>query len=496
MIKSVTILGGGTSGLIAALVLKSAYNKLDITLIKSSSIGIIGVGEGSTEHWSQFMNFVGLNVNDLVLHTGATYKTGIKFKNWNGDGKHYYHSIHDNYLLPNKVDLAYRYAYMIAQGKSALELVPDHIQNSLHAEPFEHSVYQFHFHTHKLNDYLLNQCKIRGIKIVDTVIKDVILDENGYVECLVDENNYKHYSEFFVDSSGMKRIIANKLGAKWIDCSEFLPMNSAIAFPTERTEDIPSHTESNAMSSGWMWRIPTQDRYGNGYVFNNNFITVDQAVAEAQTVFDKPIEIGKHINFTAGYVDRFWIKNCVSLGLSGSFVEPLEASSIGTSIQQSIGLAGQIFHYEKGNETTAKIYNEEFEEVAKNIIDFVQLHYVTKRKDSDFWKDMKHLKLTEFNLENIERFQRTLPQVASFAKPFLMFKDQNWLQVMHGLELFDSQAINSLISLQNDDILYDCSVFDNQIKNIFKSLKLVSHREAIEILKSRKPVEVVSVNNE
>lgn len=495
MINSVTILGGGTSGLVAALVLKSAYNKLDVTVIKSSSIGIIGVGEGSTEHWSQFMNFVGLNVNELISKTDATYKTGIKFKNWNGDEKHYYHSLHDNYLRPNKVDLAYRYAYMIAQGNSALDLIPNHIQKSLHSEPFEHSVYQFHFNTFKLNEYLLEQCKIRKIKIVDTVIDDVILDDQGYVECLIDQNKIRYFSDFFIDSSGMKRVIATKLGAKWIDCSDFLPMNSAIAFPTEGTKDIPSHTESNAMSSGWMWRIPTQERYGNGYVFNDNFLTVDQAIDEAQSVFSQPIEIGKHIKFSAGYVDKFWIKNCVSLGLSGSFVEPLEASSIGTSIQQSIALAGQILHYEKGNESAANLYNQEFEEVAKNIIDFVQLHYVTKRNDSNFWKEIKSLKLTDFNLEHLERFKRTLPQVASFAKPFLMFKDQNWLQVMHGLEMFNKDEINKLISVQNEDIIYDCKMFEVEIEKLFNSLELVPHRAALEILQSRSAVEITHVNN-
>jgi tryptophan halogenase len=495
MINSLIVLGGGTSGLVTALILKNTYNNINIKLIKSSSIGIIGVGEGSTEHWAQFMNAVGINVNELVKETDATFKTGIKFTNWNGDNTSYYHSLHDGYLSYNTVQFPYRYASIIAQDRPAIDMIPDHIQNSMHGEPLETTTYQFHFNTFKLNEYLLKKCKEINIEIIDTVINDVILDEAGYVQSLLDENNQQHCADFFVDSSGMKRIISNKLGASWIDCGDYLPMNSAIAFPTERTENIPSYTESTAMSSGWMWRIPTQDRYGNGYVYNDNFLTEEQAIAEAQSVFDHPIEIGKKIKFTAGYVDKFWIKNCVSVGLAGSFVEPLEASSIGTSIQQAFALAAHIFHYEKNNETVANRYNKEFKEVAENIIDFVQLHYITKRNDSEFWKSCQDLKLTDFNKETLDQFKSTLPYPQSFAKPWIMFRDQNWLMVMHGLKMFDANKIKDLLSKQNHSIMYDINTFEKEIKTFFSNLDLVAHREALEIIKNRNGVQVINVQD-
>ena len=495
MINSVCILGGGTSGLVAALILKSMYNKLDVQVIKSSSIGIIGVGEGSTEHWTHFTNAVGINVSELISETSATFKTGIKFTNWHGDNTAYYHSLHDAYISDNRLQFPYRYTALIGNNKSPLDLIPEHIQNSQHIEPFETSTYQFHFDTHKLNNFLLKKCTENNIDIVDTTIADTILDDTGNVEYLVDDTNKKYYADFFIDSSGLKRVISNKLGAKWISCSNHLPMNSAIAFPTERLEDIPSYTESTAMSSGWMWRIPTQDRFGNGYVYNDNFLTEDQAIQEAQSVFDKPIEIGKKIKFEAGYVDKFWIKNCVSIGLAGSFVEPLEASSIGTSIQQSFALATHILHYEKNSVSAANRYNKEFENVAKNIIDFVQLHYITQRQDSKFWKECKNIELTDFNKETLEEFKSTMPYPNAFAMPWLMFRDQNWLMVMHGLRMFDSNKIKNLILSQNEDIIYDSNTFENNVLEYFSNLEKVPHRQALEIIKNRTTgVEVTHVN--
>ena len=125
---------------------------------------------------------------------------------------------------------------------------------------------------------------------------------------MIDEAGTKHASDFFIDCSGFNRVISSKLGQKWIDCGHQLPMNSAIAFPTARTEDIPSYTEATALSSGWCWRIPTQDRYGNGYVFSDNFIN-------EKHLGIKDLEIGKRVKFNAGYVNECWTKNCVSQDL-------------------------------------------------------------------------------------------------------------------------------------------------------------------------------------
>jgi tryptophan halogenase len=496
MIKSLIVLGGGTSGLISALILKSRYNSLDIKVIKSSEIGIIGVGEGSTEHWTTFMKICGISVNELIKETDATFKTGIKFVNWNGDNDYYFHSLHSSFGHEAPTGFPFIYTKMIADGLDHHSLIPKNIHTSTHTEHYETSVNQFHFNTFKLNEYLLKMCSLKSIDIIDAKIEDIIVDETGHVSQLIDEHGQKYFADFFIDCSGFKRVISSKLGAKWIDCRRYLPMNAAIAFPTERLEDIPSNTASTAMSAGWMWRIPTQGRFGNGYVYNDDFLTETEAIDEAQSVFEKPIEIAKKIKFSAGYVDKFWIKNCVALGLAGSFVEPLEASSIGTSIQQSISLANHLIFWEHGDTATADQYNIEFENVCKNIIDFVQLHYFTKRQDSDFWKSCAELTKTDFNLETLEIFKKTMPNHVFFTKPFLMFRDQNWLMVMHGLKMFDQNKIKSFFDFQNEDIKFAANDAIENFKKWEKDQQFVSHRQALEIIMNRSHVQKIEFGNE
>jgi tryptophan 7-halogenase len=495
MIKNVTILGGGTSGLISALILKAKFNSLNIDVIKSSEIGIIGVGEGSTEHWSSFMKICGISINELIKETDATFKTGIKFVNWNGDNDYYFHSLHSAFGHEAPTGFPFIYSHMIANGYDHHDVIPKNIHESTHTEYFETSVNQFHFNTFKLNEYLLKLCRLKSINIIDAKIDDVIIDDTGHVSYLLDDSKKKYFSDFFVDCSGFKRVISTKLGAKWIDCKKYLPMNAAIAFPTERLEVIPSNTISTAMSAGWMWRIPTQGRFGNGYVYNDDFLTEGQAIAEAQSVFDQPIEIGKKIKFSAGYVDKFWIGNCVSVGLAGSFVEPLEASSIGTSIQQSISLANHLVFWEPGDTATSAQYNKEFENVCKNIIDFVQLHYVTKRKDSEFWKSCQDLTMTDFNNETLEIFKKSLPSHVFFTKPYLMFKDQNWLLVMHGLGMIDKEKIKNILNFQNDDITFAATDAIKNYKAWEENQSFVSHRQALEIIMSRSNVQKIEFDN-
>ena len=495
MIKNLTILGGGTSGLISALILKAKFNSLNIDVIKSSEIGIIGVGEGSTEHWSSFMKICGISINELIKETDATFKTGIKFVNWNGDNDYYFHSLHSAFGHEAPTGFPFIYSHMIANGYDHHDIIPKNIHESTHTEYFETSVNQFHFNTFKLNEYLLKLCRLKSINIIDAKIDDVIIDDTGHVSYLLDDSKKKYFSDFFIDCSGFKRVISTKLGAKWIDCKKYLPMNAAIAFPTERLEAIPSNTISTAMSAGWMWRIPTQGRFGNGYVYNDDFLTEDQAISEAQSVFDQPIEIGKKIKFSAGYVDKFWIGNSVSVGLAGSFVEPLEASSIGTSIQQSISLANHLVFWEAGDTATAAQYNKEIESVCKNIIDFVQLHYFTKRKDSEFWKSCQDLTMTDFNKETLGIFKKSLPSHVFFTKPYLMFKDQNWLLVMHGLGMIDKEKIKSILNFQNDDITFAATDAIKNYKAWEENQSFVSHRQALEIIMGRSNVQKIEFNN-
>lgn len=493
MINSICILGGGTSGLIAALILRKAWPELKITIIESSKIGIIGVGEGSTEHWRRFMTHADIDIFSLVKETGATFKIGIKFTDWNGDGKSYFHSLSEQYGVASNVHgLPFTWLQMIGEDWNPLDTMWEKAADSMHLEPLHEILAQYHFDTNKLNTYLHKICKARKITVIDTEIKGVILDHQGYVKELIDVTDIKHTYEFYIDCSGFQRVIGSKLKAKWIDCSQQLPMNSAIAFPTDYTESIPSYTQATALSSGWVWRIPTQDRYGNGYVFCDSFINDTQAYDEVSHHYKNnlgimnSLSIGKKIKFTAGYVENYWIKNCVMIGLSGIFVEPLEASSIGTTIQQVMILCPDLFFYEKGEELTAERYNKQMKSISENIVDFIQLHYFTKRNDSEFWQWCKNAIVpTAFNAKYLEYFKKGYPNKNLFNEPMALFSYLNFGQVMHGLDMFDNSHIKKKFEAHMAAHSVDTKNMVALTKAENLTSKFYTHRESLEIIKQR-----------
>ncbi len=491
MIKNLCILGGGTSGLITALMMKKGWPNLPVTLIESSQIGIIGVGEGSTEHWKKFINHIGVTVPELVRETGATYKVGIKFTNWHGDGTAYFHSLSEQYGgFDEQSGLPFTWIRMVGEDWDPLKTVWSLSQNSCHVEPLHDILSQYHFDTFKLNKFLHDLCKKRGITVVDTEIDHVNLDDQGYVKNLVDAQGQQHNFDFYVDCSGFKRVIGSKLDAKWISRTDELPMNSAIAFPTGYTEDIPSYTEATALSSGWCWRIPTQERYGNGYVFCDQFIDETKAYDEVSEHYKKlnitdHIEVGKRIKFGAGHVEKFWIKNCIMVGLSGIFVEPLEASSIGTTIQQCFLMLPSIAFWERGEEFTANKYNEHMSRISDNIVDFIQLHYFTQRNDSEFWRWCQtNLKWTDFNREHLEYFKNNYVNPHYFNMPLIMFSHLNYAQVMHGLRLFNNEKINQLYSTHLKD-RFDPTIDRILAQSENPNVPFYKHRDALNILKER-----------
>lgn len=484
MDRHIVILGGGTAGLLASLILTSHNPSYTVTVVESEKIGIIGVGEGSTEHWLEFMNYCNISIPELVKETGATFKSGIKFINWNGDKDHYWHALPiQTTQIENQSGTYPIILHAIAENLHSDTTVWESCLNHTIREPYPQATAQFHFDTRKLNTYFHKLARDRGVEFFTDDIVDVKLDDQGFVDSIVGEvQTYR--GDFFIDASGFNRVISSKLGVKWNDVSEYLPMNRAIAFPTPYQEDIPPYTSATAMSSGWMWRIPTQDRFGNGYVYCDKFISDDDAFAEAQSVFDHPIEVAKSVKFSAGYVDKFWVKNCLNIGLSAMFVEPLEASSIGSTIQQCFGFISVYKHWDRKYPATENRYNLQMTEMAKNIVDFIQLHYFTKRNDSEFWRWCQNggVKMTPFNKETFECFKHMYPSNAMFNDYWLMFKSLNWVQVMHGLGHLNPEHAHSLIKQYPNISNYRSFLMKEKDLTYASS---IPHRQALEIVKTR-----------
>ena len=229
-VKSLTVVGGGTAGLISALILKNRSN-LKVNLIYSSNIGIVGVGEGSTEHFKEFMNFVGIKDSEIILECDATFKIGVMFDNWIKDKK-YLHSVYHPYASKSG-------QYLNVYGKQIpenLNLYSESIVNNL-VPPSAISIdssaptNQYHFNTFKLNDFLKKKAVATGINVFDDDIVEVQLDETGFIDFIVGEKS-KYKSDFYIDATGFNRILMNKLDVKWKSFSKYLKLNSAITFPT------------------------------------------------------------------------------------------------------------------------------------------------------------------------------------------------------------------------------------------------------------------------
>ena len=482
MINNVAIVGGGTAGLVTALILKKTYPNLQIDLIESDNIGIIGVGEGSTEHWASFMQHCDISTTDLVKHTDCTFKYGINFDNWNGDGTNYIHTVSSAFNMESQSNSKFVYSYLIANGAGPKDLIHKYIEPSLHRMPF-FTINQFHFNTNKLNKFLHDLCDKRNINTIKAEIKEVKLDEQGAIKELITTTDQSFSYDLYVDCTGFHRLLLHKtMGVKWRSYGEYLPMNSAIAFPTETTEKIPSWTLSKAMSSGWLWRIPTQQRYGNGYVFNDNFIDYDQAVDEVEKLYGHKIEVAKKIKFDAGSLEKSWVKNCVAIGLSSSFVEPLEASSIGCSIQQAFKLNHLLPAYIPQVKTDKIIdeFNQECDELLENILDYIALHYVTKRNDTDFWKFAKNIPKPAGLEEKLELYKYKIPSKSDFSNRKIMFKEANWILVMHGLGLISKEVAQKDVDIQAKHLVE--SIPYNLPKEDINSEEFIDHRQALQWL--------------
>tara|TARA_Y100000592_G_scaffold87351_1_gene141788 strand:- start:646 stop:2064 length:1419 start_codon:yes stop_codon:yes gene_type:complete len=465
----ILIVGGGTAGLITALILKSRFEFIQIDIIKSDEIGIIGVGEGTTEHWSDFMKFTNISEEELIKETGATMKGGIMFKNWTDHD--YYHNTYGSFANLKFAHYLGGYAFAVANKLKSKEYTDPHAWNNL-VTPSD-PTNQYHFDTFKLNKFLLKKCEANNINIyTDKIIKVNIKQDNIQS---IESKNKKYKYDFYIDSTGFKKLLISKLGAKWKSYKKYLPMNEAIAFPTEDTLEYTPYTTAKAMSSGWMWRIPTNGRWGNGYVFNNKYINADQAKQECEDYLGQKIKIGKNIKFEAGALNKAWIGNCVATGLSSSFIEPLEASSIGTSIQQAFILMHLIINY---NQTDIDLYNKKFKIIVENIRDFVLLHYLTNKRDSKFWKDYK-CNLPESLKHNLKTWKKRLPIKEDFNCEYNLFKSENFSIILKELDLFDIKLIKKEfdnLSKKYKNYLYDRIKKQKEWNN---KVETISHKKYI-----------------
>jgi tryptophan halogenase len=293
--------------------------------------------------------------------------------------------------------------------------------------------------------------------------------------------NKTYEYDFYVDCTGFARLLIGKLGSKWQSYSKFLKMKEAIVFPTREETEIPMWTLARAMNSGWMFRIPVWGRKGNGYIFDSDHITADEAKIEAEKYLGFEVDVAKHIKFNPGAVDKPWINNVCAIGLSASFVEPLEASSIGTSINQSFILANRIIHY---NQDVIDRYNKEVDAIMNNIRDFIVLHYISPRRDTEFWRSVAEVELPDTLKANLNMWKHRLPIIDDFTSytKKVLFNEYNHTLVMYGMGLFDQEKIMA----QYDSVPQEAKHYTErqiQTKLDYDKVKTIPHKMMLDLIR-------------
>jgi tryptophan halogenase len=471
------IVGGGTAGWLTALYVKKVFPHDSVTLVESEEIGILGAGEGATPQLVSFLDFLGIHPSDIIKNTGATVKNGIKFTGWSNNQDHYYHPFYSTYTLSNDYnypltsyferDTHFSHMYGAEAGKSINEYSFISRLSDLQKVPFlitdegyvPVSNWSMHFNAKKLADYLRSVGEFRGITRVEGQVLNIKTNEIGNISSLVLKDNSELNTDFVFDCSGFARILIGKhFKSEWKSHSEHLPAKKALPFFLPNDDKLPPYTESTALNYGWMWKIPVQDRYGCGYVFDSDFISEDQAKLEVEQFLGQEVTVPKIFNFNAGCYKEIWIKNCLAVGLSSGFIEPLEA----TSIMQAISVLDRFLSTPSNvtciSDSLKKNFNSLYLEETEEVVEFIYLHYVTTKKSTIFWADfIKNNKTPEFILYILDVIKNR-PLLEEDFKGRLFFTTYSYVHVLIGNGLLSKEMLVKHLNSVRDDkrsIYYD-----------------------------------------
>jgi hypothetical protein len=434
------ICGGGTAGWLAALFLvKSQPNKHKITLIESSQIGIIGAGEGSTGIMHDLLSNswfdTGTNIQEFLKEVDGTPKMGIYHKNWTPAGDGYYAPLDGSPTSGSNPD--YEFLKIFAkEGKDGMYKASQMGQYFHHKKISPKAA--FHFNAHKIGPFFK---KILGnsINIIDAKILEVKLNDLAHIESVVLDNGEIVSGDFFIDCTGRDRKLIKELDVHWVSYHRNLPVDTAIPFllPYEPGVDIKPVTVAHALSSGWMWQIPTTERIGCGYVFDSHHLTPDQAQEEIELTLGKKIEPIKVLKFQSGRNHMLWENNCLSLGLAAAFAEPLEATSIHTTILQLLHFTHEYLTDDiktTVNENNRQLYNKKMTKMYDDILDFLVIHYQGGRTDSEFWKRITNGDtLTTVAAQVLEKSKYKIPGVLNFDYYYGCIGSPLWNWVLAGI---------------------------------------------------------------
>ena len=465
--KKIVIVGGGTAGWMAAAALSKTIGcrTHSITLVESEQIGTVGVGEATIPMISLFNNKVlGIDENEFMRETNATFKLGIEFVDWRKLGHSYFHpfglygvdmegiSFNHYWLRWRQQGGSLDYTKFNAETEAARAVKFMRTSHEVGPKVMPDINYAFQFDAGLYAAYLRRYAEKRGVVRQEGMIVKINQNtDSGYIESVELENGNKVDGDFFIDCSGFKGLlIEGVFKAGYHDWSHWLPVNRAAAVPCESAGELLPYTRATAREAGWQWRIPLQHRTGNGYVFSNQFISEDEASAKLLQRLDGVVQKDpKILRFVTGVRKKCWIKNCLSMGLANGFLEPLESTSIHL-VQVSISKLLTMFPHGELNEKLIQRFNDEMHMEYDCVKDFLIAHYkITEREDTPFWKHVKNMSIPDSLEERIEVFKN---RGEILVRSTELFKETNWFSVLVGQGLFPKAHHPIADAISDDDL--------------------------------------------
>lgn len=444
-LRNILIVGGGTAGWMAAAALAKFLPRQDyqITLVESETIGTVGVGEATVPHIRYFNEVLGIDENEFMRKTNATYKLGIEFSNWGKQGDAYFHPFGTYGLSRN--DISFHHYWLRLSRSVNAGPIGDYSAAvvAAYAEKFAYplqdprslfSKYSYAFHidaslyAHFLRDYSCARGVIRREGKIIAVNQD---PDTGDIHSVLMDSNETLAADLFLDCSGFRGLLINEtLKTGFEDWSHWLPCDRAIAVPSAKAGDPAPYTRAIARSAGWQWKIPLQNRTGNGQVYCSRYISDDEVAASLLGSLDgEALANLNYLRFKTGRRTASWNKNCVAIGLSGGFLEPLESTSI-YLIQLAIMKLIEFFPSTANETACSEEFNRDMAREYERIRDFLILHYhATGRDDSEFWNYCRTMAIPASLRHKIDLF-REQGHVERYKRG--MFLEPSWVAVYLG----------------------------------------------------------------
>jgi tryptophan halogenase len=461
-LKTILIVGGGSSGWMAAALLSHLFQGLyKIRLIESEDIGTVGVGEATIPAIKKFNELLELDEAHFMRLTQGTFKLGIQFNNWDRIGSSYIHGFgvigqdlgwlrcHQYWLKMKLQGEATDFANLSINTAACASNKFMTARPDMGDSPIAHIAHAYHFDAGLYAQYLRKYSEDRGVVRTEGKITDVSLrTEDGFVDAVTLESGERIEADLFIDCSGFRSLISEQaLQTGYEDWTHWLPCDRALAVPCSRSDNFTPYTKATAHGAGWQWRIPLQHRTGNGHVFSSQYM--DEAEAERillSNLDGEQLAEPNRIRFTTGKRKKVWNKNCVAVGLAAGFLEPLESTSL-YLIQSSLIRLIRLFPDGSFDQSNIDEFNRQTDFEYERVRDFIILHYkATQRDDTPFWRYCRDMEVPATLQRKIDLFRAN---GRIFREDEELFGEESWIQVLLGQGIIP-QGYDPLVDVKSE----------------------------------------------